>query len=216
LDQDSVPMPNMVETLISIFKNSPDNQRIGAVGPLLKDQHTQLSLPFFSYSSGRKKRIIPADGDETYDVEFLVSSGSLISMTALLEIGLMREELFISYVDVEWGLRARSFGYRILACCATCMDHNLGEQRIKIGQWLLPLHSPERHFYLLRSGIYLQKLRNISIAWKCADRRQLLRSFILFGIFGLPRLQELIYMCRGLIAGLRMPIQDIPSLTRRN
>jgi rhamnosyltransferase len=212
LDQDSVPDHDMVKKLFAVFNQLQGSERIAAVGPLLLDESTQLPLPFFSYRNGRKERTIPTAGSEILNVECLVSSGTLLSMSAIVEVGLMREELFISYVDVEWCLRARSHGFQVLGCCAATMTHNLGERRLKIGRYLIPLHSPLRHYYVFRSGIYMQRLSNISAVWKRADRRQLARSFVLFGIVGLPKIQEFTAMCRGLKDGLSMSIQPAMRL----
>lgn len=216
LDQDSVPTVNMVQVLAGAFGEQTEERKIAVVGPLLKDETTQQYLPLFTYCQGHKKRIIPASAHETVDVDFIVSSGSLIAMSALNDIGLMREELFIAYVDVEWCLRARSRNYHVLACCAATMEHNLGERRLKIGSWLLPLHSPLRHFYLFRSGVYMQRLPYISSFWKRADRRQLARSFILFGTAGLPSLAEVTHMYRGFIAGIKMKVLPFPIITKIN
>ena len=207
LDQDSAPDPKMVDALsVIVEQQKGSTYPVAAVGPLLKDEATQIALPLFSYSSGRKQRIIPSECSEVLEVEFLVSSGSLIAIQALREVGLMREELFIAYVDVEWCLRARASHYRIMVNCAATMKHNLGDRRIQLGNHLIPLHSPLRHFYLLRSGAYMQKLPYISKLWKKEDRRQLIRSFFIFSIAGLPRVQEGISMIRGLRAGLKMKI----------
>jgi rhamnosyltransferase len=216
LDQDSVPTPNMVRTLRSTFHTESSNGRIGAIGPMLIDEATRLSLPFFSYAQGYKQRITPEVGLANHEVEFLVSSGTLLSMQAIKEIGLMREELFISYVDVEWCLRAKNKGFRILGTCRTSMDHNLGEKRIRLGPFIVPLHSPLRHFYLFRSGIYMQRLPYITDLWKSADRKQLLRSFIIFSIAGLPNPYDFMAMVRGVLTGLRMDIRAIPILPALN
>jgi len=207
LDQDSLPEPGMVKKLYAVFDQVQGSERIAAVGPLLLDESTSLALPFFSYRNGRKQRITPTVGSEILNVECLVSSGTLLAMGAIVEVGLMREELFISYVDVEWCLRARSHGFQVLGCCAATMTHNLGERRLKIGRYLIPLHSPLRHYYVFRSGIYMQRLSHVSTTWKRADRRQLARSFILFSIVGLPKFQEITSMFRGLKDGLLMSIQ---------
>lgn len=212
LDQDSLPSTDLVRILVATFDSARDGNRIAAVGPLLLDESTRLPLPFFSYQYGKKLRIEPKEGPDLIDVEFLVSSGTMLAMTALVEVGLMREELFISYVDVEWCLRARFHGFQVLGCCAATMLHNLGERRLKIGRYLIPLHSPLRHYYVFRSGIYMQRLSNVSTDWKRADRRQLARSFILFGIVGLPSFQEFTSMCRGLKDGLSMNIQEAMRL----
>jgi rhamnosyltransferase len=212
LDQDSVPGPAMVEKISAVFNQANGSERIAAVGPLLLDESTQLALPFFSFRTGRKQRITPSVGGDILNVECLVSSGTLLNMGAIAEVGLMREELFISYVDVEWCLRARSHGFQVLGCCAATMTHNLGERRLKIGRYLIPLHSPLRHYYVFRSGIYMQRLSYVSAAWKRADRRQLARSFILFSFVGLPKLQEFTSMCRGLKDGLLMNMQALMHL----
>jgi GT2 family glycosyltransferase len=198
----------MVNVLAALFKLAHENDRIAAVGPLLIDESTELPLPFFSYRYGRKERITPVESDNALEVDFLVSSGTLLAMDAIAEVGLMREELFISYVDVEWCLRSRSRGYRILGCCATSMVHNLGERRLKIGRYIIPLHSPLRHYYLLRSGVYMQRLNYVSRVWKRADRRQLVRSFIFFSIADFPRLQEFLSMLRGIKDGLSIKIKS--------
>lgn len=214
LDQDSVPMPNMVRTLILAFDKESSSGRVGAVGPMLIDETTRLPLPFFSYAQGHKQRITPEFGLTNHEIEFLVSSGTLLSMKALEEIGIMREELFISYVDVEWCLRAKNQGFRIFGICATSMDHNLGERRIRLGRFVIPLHSPLRHFYLLRSGIYMQRLPYIKDLWKTSDRKQLLRSFLVFSLAGLPKPFEFTAMVRGINAGLRMNLRPVPILSQ--
>lgn len=209
LDQDSVPSAGMVLQLIAVHQALDCGAQIAAVGPMLKDESTRLPLPLFSYANGRKTRVTPTESSGVLEVDFLVSSGTVIAMPALEAIGLMREELFIAYVDVEFCLRARAAGFRVLACCSTSMDHNLGDRRLRIGQRMIPLHSPERHFHLMRSGVYMQKLETIPAVWKRADRRQLARSLLLFSLTGLPRLQELSAMVRGLAAGFRLKIQPL-------
>lgn len=209
LDQDSVPSAGMVAALLATHAEAAGGRPVAAVGPLLEDESTGLPLPFFSYADGRKTRITPSADGRVLDVDFLVSSGTLIAMPALERIGLMRAELFIAYVDVEFCLRARSAGLRVLACCSTSMAHNLGDRRLRIGRWMIPLHSPMRHFHLMRSGLYMQKLATVPAVWKRADRRQLARSFVLFSIAGLPRLQEISAMSRGILAGFRLKVRPV-------
>lgn len=212
LDQDSLPSEGMVSRLKYEFAGSVSSTRIAAVGPLLKDETTQIFLPFFTYSSGRKKRISPDGNSGVFDVGFLVSSGSMISMAAFKEIGLMREELFMSYVDVEFGLRARSAGFRILACCETSMVHNLGDRQLRLGPWIVAVHSSFRQYHFMRGGIYMQKLDNVPSSWKRGDRIQMAKRFILFSILGLPHLREMRAMVRGLLAGIKLAVEPPKAL----
>jgi len=212
LDQDSIPSTDMVSRLESTHINVGSSSRVAAVGPLLTDEDSKLPLPFFLYVDGRKKRFIPSVNSGVFDVEFLISSGTLISMEALEEIGLMREELFISYVDVEFCLRARAAGFRIIASSDAAMKHNLGDRRLRLGRSIIPLHSPLRHYYLMRGGIYMQKLDSVPRIWKRWDRIQLIRSFLLFSFMNFPQIDEITSMVRGIIAGLKLKVNKPPSL----
>jgi len=212
LDQDSWPSAGVVARLAAVFDCDNGSTSIAAVGPLLKDEDSRLALPFFSYSNGYKNRVTPTEGSGIFEVDFLVSSGTLIAMAALEKIGLMREELFIAYVDVEFGLRARSAGFRILACCDAHMYHSLGDHRLRLGRWIVPMHSPLRHFYLMRGAVYMQKLQTVPNAWKRADRVQMLRSFLFFSFVGLPRFYEFAAMIRGIIAGAKLAVREPTQL----
>lgn len=212
-DQDSHPDPGMIAELQSVFYRNNISNNLAAVGPVLYDEESGIAFPFFQFSKGRKHRIWLSEKADLTEVEFLVSSGTLISMDAIRQVGMMNEDLFISYVDVEWCLRAKSKDFSIMVAPSACMKHNLGDQQIRIGRWLLPLHSPLRHFYLMRSGVYMQKLPHVHKDWKRADRLQLLRSFFIFSIIGLPRFTEISYMVRGFIEGLRLPVSTAPNLS---
>jgi len=63
------------------------------------------------------------------ETDYVVSSGALIPLAVLDQVGMMDESLFIDYVDSEWGLRAKSRGHLSFGICAAQMVHCLGMSR---------------------------------------------------------------------------------------
>ena len=105
-DQDSLPAPNMVERLFVSYKTMVEKGiKVAAVGPRYNDPRSGNPPPFIRLKGLRLHR---ADCTSlgSVPVDYLVSSGCLIDMQSINEIGLMQTSLFIDYVDVEWGLRA--------------------------------------------------------------------------------------------------------------
>lgn len=56
----------------------------------------------------------------------LISSGSLIPVDALVEVGMNNSSLFIDLVDFEWCYRAKYAGYHVLMTSNVTMKHNVG------------------------------------------------------------------------------------------
>lgn len=147
----------------------------------------------------QKAEIIPAD--------FLISSGSLISLQALDVIGNMDEGLFIDHVDTEWFLRAKKQGYQSYGVCNAVMQHGLGEQTRTVKLFgvgrerHVPQHQSFRYYYMFRNSIHLYK-RGYSKLWMWNDMQRLLQIMIFYGVIYGPRLQNLAMMLRGVKDGL--------------
>jgi rhamnosyltransferase len=47
--------------------------------------------------------------------QYVITSGSFIPISIFNDVGFMREELFIDFVDIDWCLRARAKGYEIVS-----------------------------------------------------------------------------------------------------
>ncbi len=60
----------------------------------------------------------------------VITSGSFIPISVLDEVGLMREELFIDFVDIEWCLRARAREYEIVSFPQVDIAHHLGDSSV--------------------------------------------------------------------------------------
>src|SRR5690606_10075289 len=103
------------------------------------------------------------------EVDYVIASGCLIPFDVIETVGGMQEELFIDYVDIEWGLRAQHQGLQSLGVCAAVMQHQLGEKPIRFRGRLIPVHSPLRHYYHFRNAVWLYRQSWLRKDWKTVD-----------------------------------------------
>lgn len=158
LDQDSIVSADMVCVLLSVERDFLNKGiKVGLVGPEIRDV---LSSPphdsdAIIFCGSRIKRV--RLDKETLSVSYCIASGSLIAINVLEVVGLLREELFIDGLDVEWCLRAKSLGYQILMTPHTVLKHRLGNG----AKEKVLSHSPIREYYICRNSILLSKYRYI-------------------------------------------------------
>jgi rhamnosyltransferase len=203
-DQDSIPASDMVLRLRSKLKEI-ENQgiKVAAVGPCYKDERNMDRPSFISVSGLKVIKSFCRSADEILETDVLISSGSLIPMSVLGEIGGPLNELFIDQVDFEWCFRAKSHGYRLFGVCNALMHHSMGENpRIFLGQKFLH-HGPLRHYYIFRNAVWLLSKRYVSLGWKLLFIRTILIRLIVYCGFVAPRLDYLKMMAKGIWDGLR-------------
>lgn len=185
-DQDSDPSPSMIADLAQAYLRVQEKfpgQKIAALGPRYTDPRQNNPPPFLQFR-GLKMHRCPCHSDEDIvPVDYLISSGSLVSATALQEIGVMREDFFIDYVDIEWGLRATSKGYQNYGVCAAKMNHSLGDSPKKLGKKQIPIHSPLRHYYHFRNAILLYREPWVPGNWKFVDGYRLILKYVYYSLF---------------------------------
>lgn len=203
LDQDSCPALDMVNRLSgAAAKLQNDGHRLAAVGPRYLDERQNNPPPFIRIQGLRVRRQSCVCNGDVVAVDYLVASGCLIPLSALDAIGEMAEELFIDYVDIEWGLRAKNLGYQSYGVCNATMLHSLGEHPINFFGRQIPLHSPLRHYYLFRNAVWLYRQPGPPLNWKLADAWRLLLKYGFYSLFARPRLEHIRMMSLGLRHGL--------------
>lgn len=204
LDQDSLPGHDMVGRLLAaMYNKEAEGIRVAAVGPRYCDDRSFSEAPFVRLSGWRVRRVCCARVDDIVEVDHLISSGSLIALSALDSVGGMREELFVDFVDTEWAMRAIRQGYRLFGVCNAAMKHRLGDAPLRVLGRTVPLHTPQRHYYLFRNGIWLCKQRSMPLGWRLATVRRLILMFVVLMLFGTDRLDRLAMMVRGTVDGIR-------------
>ncbi len=205
LDQDSVPGLGMVAELVRAWRALSARGRVGAVGPRFRDSREARDAPFVRVGFPMSKKLW-CDGSAPYiRTDFLISSGALISLEALDDIGTMDERLFIDNVDMEWSFRARALGYGLYGVCAATMSHLLGDERVPVfgGRAEIVRHSPVRLYYIMRNRVELYRRPHTPRVWVAQDLPRVVIKFLIFsGLIG-PRRRNVRYMVRGLADGMR-------------
>lgn len=181
LDQDSALVSGMVDKLISAERRLlKAGKSVAAVGPRYIDEKT--GTPSSAFHRGwllvRKSGLDPSSR-EPVETDNLIASGSIIRAEVLQSVGLMREDLFIDFVDTEWGLRARGRGYKSYCVPDALMIHSTGDAATKVFGKEFYLHAELRRYYKLRNAVYLMRLPSMGWRWRSFALRWIPYYFLL-------------------------------------
>jgi rhamnosyltransferase len=202
-DQDSEPLPQMIQQLHNaILLKQLQGFRVACVGPNYVDDRRPTPPPFIRFEGLKLVRATCNELDSIVPVDYLIASGTLVPLSSLHEVGLFREDLFIDYVDIEWGLRAKTLGFSSFGVCAARMRHSLGEQPLEIFGRKYPLHSPLRHYYHFRNAVLLYRDARFPSNWKVVDCWRLILKYGAYSLFASPRFQHFRMMTLGIYHGL--------------
>lgn len=159
LDHDSVLPANMVSALLQNLNdlNSNNDHPVAAIGPAYYNTRLNKFAPFIRFGNFRNIKIAIPQQPVLINVDFLISSGTLVTVDALQKIGLMDEGLFIDFVDTEWCIRAKLKGFKLYGYSGVTMQHTLGDEPVNFLGLTFPMHSPIRHYYIVRNAILLMK-----------------------------------------------------------
>lgn len=202
-DQDSEPAPDMVQKLLDVATTQAlRGIPVAAVGPRYTDERQDNPPPFIRIRGLSVERQACVSPHSVVEVDYLIASGSLIPLTTLDAVGSMREDLFIDYVDIEWGLRAKEAGFQSFGVCGAMMRHDLGSEPIEFFGRTIPLHSPLRHYYHFRNAVRLYCETGLPLNWKIADGWRLLLKYGAYTLLAKPRHKHWWMMSLGIIHGL--------------
>jgi rhamnosyltransferase len=156
-DQDSAAPPEMIMKLLSEERALLANGvKVGSVGPAFIDEKTHEYAKVIRYGNVFVNRISVSSKDvKPIQADYLIASGSLIGVAVLQEVGLMRDDLFIDWVDIEWALRAGSLGYLHFVIPKLTMLHSIGDDYVDVGMRKVNLHSDIRKYYIVRNACNL-------------------------------------------------------------
>ena len=205
LDQDSEPSAGIVASLLPALQTLSTTQKVAAVGPRFHDVREDRDAPFVRIRFPLNRKLWCESESQLIACDFLISSGALIPMGVLDEVGPMDAGLFIDNVDLEWGFRARAHGYALYGVCAATMNHRLGDARraLPFGLGQVVVHGPVRLYYMMRNRLRLYAMPHTPRVWVAQDMPRVLAKLFLFSVLIGPRARHLRCMLRGLWDGLR-------------
>jgi rhamnosyltransferase len=200
LDQDSLPQPGMVNTLLKAYLQlQAAGIKVAAVGPNWLDTASGKPTYCFQYQGLRTvKTACACHRDACHQrCDYLITSGSLIALKNFNLIGLLDETLFIDAIDIEWGLRAKSKGYACYRICSATMPHTLGDEVKTVFNHNFYYHKPFRHYYIFRNNLLLCRRSYISLGWKLNTFYKLLIRAVIYPIVFKPHGQHLKAVLQG-------------------
>jgi rhamnosyltransferase len=149
LDQDTDVDPTMVSDLWSILSHCPVRDSVGILGSNARSKH-----------SGRLQVNCTGQTGEFIERKEVTCTGSLMSVPAYEHVGPFRDDFFMDGVDLEYCLRLRRHGFKILTSCKPFITHapGKGEEHRLLGRVVLVANLvPLRYYYRLRNLIQISR-----------------------------------------------------------
>lgn len=191
LDQDSV----CKEKLISHYVEHIRNDDVGQMTCIIEDRNRENNLEH-------------AILENTY-VDWCITSGSFINLSAWERIGGFDDNMFIDGVDRDFGLILKEHGYKTLKIGYVGLLHEVGKisSCINLFGTTHPIynHSSIRKYYICRNNIYLaRKHKELSIV------KELLKTIariVLVFFFEKDRIEKLKKSIVGIRDGFLLEIR---------
>ena len=126
-----------------------------------KNQQVNVAIysPFYLIDRKRKKN----NKKNAQYLYWTMTSGNLLNLEYVKEIGKFKKDFFIDAVDYEFCLRARKKGYKILQCNKAILIHNPGitkTKKILFWNYKYGYMSTDRLYYQIRNLSYIAKKYN--------------------------------------------------------
>jgi rhamnosyltransferase len=136
-----------------------------SIASLIQNYLTLLERDDFGFISGfpmrkdgkpyRIREVSPKSNNNHYiEVYQAPSSFSLIPLRTFKHIGLFQKDFFIDHIDMDFSLRCRLAGKKIITLRNATFIHDIGIGNVELGgRFLFPYGHPQRHYYQVRNMI---------------------------------------------------------------
>jgi rhamnosyltransferase len=196
-DQDSTPLAGMVEELARISQELGQEACPALIGSNFVDVNSNRA--WFEPTDNSKGSWVHS--------RTMTTSGTLVPLAAFDALGPFRSDLFVDFVDMEYSLRARSRGHKVVTSVRPLMLHTIGAKRKRRILWRTvwpTYHPPLRRYYIARNTVsLLREYASTDPEWAIKQVLALAKSLVLILLFEDKRFSKLMVTGRGIIAGLR-------------
>lgn len=182
-DQDTSIPDDFSQNMLKDINAYQGDKKTAVFSPVFFNHVTDDYGQIINFKLFRMIRTNPSNLNIVMHPHYVITAGSFIPISVLDDVGLMREELFIDFVDIEWCLRARVKGYKVVSFANIQIAHNLGDYSIRFMGTNYPIHSPLRMYYYFRNAMYLYRLREIDWNWRVVDSARNLFRFLFYILF---------------------------------
>jgi rhamnosyltransferase len=149
-DQDTIVDADMVRSLVEVYCACGFSDRLAVVGS-----------NFLQSPGNRPIEDFHSDSNPLYkEVKTVITSGSLTSLPVFQRMGGFRDDFFLDCVDLEYCLRGRANGYRVIITRKTLMAHPIGcasEHRLPWKKTYTTNHAPFRQYFMTRNTLIMAR-----------------------------------------------------------
>ena len=145
---------------------------------------------------------IPNQSNNFEVADYVISSGSLIPIEVLDEVGDMDEQLFIDWVDIEWGMRAKRYGYVSYIAPRVIMRHSIGDEYVKFGHKNINLHTDFRNYFIVRNSIYLSLYSKLPLNFRIIQLGKVPLYILFYSYHSKKRLYSFGLLTKAVIDGI--------------
>lgn len=203
LDQDSALPDNMVSDLMTVYNSLITvGHKVATVGPAFLDEKTNELAKVIRHRKLRVHKSIPNQSNNFEVADYVISSGSLIPIEVLDEVGDMDEQLFIDWVDIEWGMRAKRYGYVSYIAPRVIMRHSIGDEYVKFGHKNINLHTDFRNYFIVRNSIYLSLYSKLPLNFKIIQLGKVPLYILFYSYHSKKRLYSFGLLTKAVIDGI--------------
>src|SRR3989344_328562 len=158
LNNDTTVAPDFLSQMV---KAAESDKKIGIVGAKIyyfaEKNRIWYNGGVFSWINGGRPiqdgAIDENPGDkEIRNTKYVTGCALLIKKEAVEKIGLLCENFFMYYEDIEWSLRIRGAGYKTVVAPAAHIWHKVSRSALKMG-------APVIHYYNIRNALILTRMR---------------------------------------------------------
>ncbi|MBP3817757.1 MAG: glycosyltransferase [Butyrivibrio sp.] len=184
LDQDSVVKSNVLNVNRKLFCI----EEIAIITPQILDRNSDI-LQF-------------SNDDVVIDVDWCITSGSVMNIDKCINVGPFDEKMFIDIVDFDYCYRVKKAGYRIVKNFAYCLLHELGEgfEEKKFPLHIIVSHhKPIRHYYFVRNCIYQIKKYKSDLFLR--SMKMVMKEFVVVILYEREKFSKILFMLRGIYDG---------------
>ncbi|WP_049974205.1 glycosyltransferase [Azospirillum sp. B4] len=175
LDQDSVARPGLRAAFAAALALAPADTGLLAARNVEADggpdspwpDSPRPESPWVVSADGRRWAVRTGfDGPLLPDLLLAPASGSLVAARAARACGPLRDDFFIDWVDVDYALRLRRAGFRLVAVRDALVDHRLGAAtHVKAAGRAVAVthHAASRRWFQARNAIWTWRLHGRAV-----------------------------------------------------
>lgn len=187
-DQDTMICDSYFSKLFHCFSATEKNYKVA----LVSGRH---------FDADSKQPLLPAGPSATLKLKTTITSGNLLNIANLENVGFFDDSMFIDYLDHDFCLRIRKNHLRIIECPNAILTHRLGAPKWhKIGPFtfMATHHSPARYYYMSRNRFRVYwRYWNFDPAWVLGDLKNFVKEITKVLLVEGQKSKKILYIILG-------------------